>query len=147
MVQSELTLINRIKEGHLEDLRATLQAIADAPDQADIARLTMVHFARWVIFDDDTRLLFASSYDGLLELYLDAFIEDLADGLDSIWSHCEGYPADGARDVLAFKSWVKEHQVKANLFFSAYPEATVPNVLKGLRVKQKFDSLLEEFQG
>ena len=46
-------------------------------------------------------------------------------GLDAIWDTALGYPPDGARDLPAFKRFLRCHQVPAEVFFSAYPAETV----------------------
>jgi hypothetical protein len=37
-------------------------------------------------------------------------------------------PPDGARDLPAFKRFLRSHQVPSDVFFAAYPEETVLNV-------------------
>jgi len=49
-------------------------------------------------------------------------------GLDAIWETSFGYPPDGARDLPAFKRFLRLHQVPSELFFSAYPNTTVQNI-------------------
>jgi hypothetical protein len=39
-----------------------------------------------------------------------------------------GYPPDGARDLPAFKRFLRNHQVPSEVFFSAYPDVTVLNL-------------------
>ena len=55
-------------------------------------------------------------------------------GLDAIWETAYGYPPDGARDVPAFKRFLRSHQVPSEVFFSAYPEETVLNMTNDLNV-------------
>ena len=57
---SALTAISKIKDGHAADLRATLQRLTDAGGGA-ISGLGTIHMVRWVIFDNETRLLFATN--------------------------------------------------------------------------------------
>ena len=146
MVQTELTLINNIIPGKLETLKQVLAVIGDPNRPSLIAPIGTIHFARWVIIDNGTRLLFTSNFDGSWEDYLDDFIEKLSEGLDRIWCNCEGYPEGGAKEEAKFKQWVRDHQTKAELFYSAYPEHTVQDVLKALRVRTKFEELLDELQ-
>jgi hypothetical protein len=46
-------------------------------------------------------------------------------GLGAIWSTSLGFPPDGARDLPAFKRFLRSHQVPSEVFYSAYPEETV----------------------
>ena len=90
---TELTLINPVKPGHAAALREFLSHI----DPLTIRPLETIHFARWVLFDDDTRLLFTSNFDGSLHDYLQDFVQVMPDGMDGIWQHCEEYPERGLR--------------------------------------------------
>ena len=59
-----------------------------------LARVTTIHFARWVFLDDKKRLFFASNYDGSLDSYMDDFINKVAFGLNVVFSNG---PEEGAR--------------------------------------------------
>jgi hypothetical protein len=73
--------------------------------------------------------MMVSDYDGSWESYIDEFAEMILSGLDAIWETSYGYPADGARDLPAFKRFLRSHQVPAELFYSAYPDETVLNII------------------
>jgi hypothetical protein len=145
-MQTQITGITRIKPGRAAQLRAVLGMVKTAGAESPIARIGTIHFARWVLIDDDTRLLFTSNFDGSWEEYIDAFVDEAPDGFDAIWSNCEGYPDGGCRDRAAFKAYIGRHSFPATLYYSAYPDATVKEVRRALRTKQKFDAFLEEFQ-
>jgi hypothetical protein len=140
---TELTLITPITDGKAGQLRQVLQALQIKPD-SPIKKISTIHFARWVIFDDDTRLLFTSNFDGNWLDYLRDFSTLAPDGIDLIWGNCDGYP--GARQFDEFTAWVRENQVKVDLFYPAYPEATVKDVLKALDWKAKTENYLRELQ-
>ena len=70
-----------------------------------------------------------SDYDGSWEGYIDEFAEMILSGLDAIWETSFGYPPDGARDLPAFKQFLRNHQVPSEVFYSAYPDETVLNIL------------------
>ena len=57
-----------------------------------LTRVQTIHFARWVLLDDDRRLLFASSYDGSLESYMDDFINKVAWGINVVFGNGVGFP-------------------------------------------------------
>ncbi|HEX5299437.1 MAG TPA: hypothetical protein VFW50_20825 [Streptosporangiaceae bacterium] len=73
---SEFSLFFRVRPGHETELREAVQALQNAPGyrpgdyQMPIAS---IHEARFVLFDDDTRLLFATSFDGPWDAYMDDF--------------------------------------------------------------------------
>ena len=81
---------------------------------------------------DRRRLLMISDYDGSWESYIDEFAEMILSGLDAIWSSADAYPPDGARDLPAFKRFLRDHQVPSEIFYSGYPEATVLNIVDAL---------------
>jgi hypothetical protein len=66
---SEFSLFFRVKPGHGDALREALRALQThpgyRPGEYHMAIAT-IHEARFVLFDDDTRLLFATSVDGSL---------------------------------------------------------------------------------
>ena len=43
---------------------------------------------------------------------------------------------DGARDLPAFKRFLRSHQVPSEVFFSAYPDQTVLNIANNLAFAQ-----------
>jgi hypothetical protein len=63
----ELTTFWHVKKGHEEQLRAALETLDRWPieEKAHAGRLIgTLHDRRWVLFDDDTRMMFATNYDG-----------------------------------------------------------------------------------
>ena len=138
---TELTVITPIIQGKAETLRQVLKGIQISPD-SPIKRISSIHYARWVIFDNDTRLLFTSNFDGTWEKYLRDFVKLAAGGLDAIWSNCVGYP--GAEPYENFAAYVRGHQIETSLFYAAYPAATVQTVIKALDWEQKTTTFLRE---
>jgi hypothetical protein len=137
---TELTLINPIKPGKGPTLRAVLTNI----NPELVRKMETIHFARWVLIDSDTRLLFTSNFDRSLDDYLKDFVKVMPEGLDSIWGNCEDYPAGGCKDFPAFSAFVAKFQVDTTLWYAAYPAATVKEVLKALDVKAKADNFVKD---
>lgn len=130
--QNQLTLVTVVKPGHVERVRAVLAAIDSfsrrlAPPGSLIG-ISTIHFVKWLVIDEGRRLLFVSDYDGSWDSYIDEFAEMILSGLDAIWETAYGYPPDGARDLPAFKRFLRSHQVPSEVFFSAYPDETVLNI-------------------
>ena len=64
-VTNEFTLIFRVRPGAARQLRAALERSKEDPRRQESSeRISTLHDLRWVLFDDDTRLLFATSHDG-----------------------------------------------------------------------------------
>ena len=142
-VVTELTVIAPLKAGAAPRLRQVLAGLQTNPD-SPIKQIDTIHFARWVIFDNDTRVLFTSNFDGSLEAYLRDFCVKTPAGMDAIFGNCEGYPAGGCADFEAFKRYVRDHQVPTDLFYPAYPESSVKAIKKAIEVKALADALLEK---
>jgi hypothetical protein len=140
-VVTELTVIAPLKQGGAARLRQVLASLQTNPE-SPIKQIDTIHFARWVIIDNDTRLLFTSNFDGSLEAYLRDFSIKTPQGMDAIFGNCEGYPAGGCQDFEAFKKYVRDHQVVTDLFYAAYPESTVKAVKRALEVKALADQLM-----
>jgi hypothetical protein len=140
VTQNQLTLVTMVDPQHVERVKAVLAAIDSyakrlAPPGSLIG-VSTIHFVRWLLIDDDRRLILLSDYDNSWENYIDEFAEMILSGLDAIWETSFGYPPEGARDVPAFKRFLRAHQVPAEAFYSAYPNATVLNIAHDLEVAQ-----------
>ena len=100
-----------------------------------------IHFARWVFLDGKRRMFFASNYDGSMESYMDDFIDKVAWGLNLVFSNGVGYPKTrwlvfgGARRELAFKDYLRVHQVPIRVWYSAYDDLTALNIAANERVR------------
>src|SRR5699024_2725278 len=87
---SELTVIVPLKKGGADKLREKLK---NNPKQAEVmARIATVHDMRWVIFDDDKQLLFATAYDGDWDAYIDDFGTQIPELLDHFFAEVKDYP-------------------------------------------------------
>ncbi|GGN51996.1 hypothetical protein [Oceanobacillus indicireducens] len=139
---SELTVIAPLKEGGAERLRKKL---SNNPDQMEVmARIATVHDMRWVIFDDDKRLLFATAYDGDWDAYIDDFGTKIPELLDHFFSEVVDYP--GINDPT-IKDFIAKHQVTATGWYCAYPNSTVRDIWRGERSLKAFNDLIDAVQG
>jgi hypothetical protein len=110
-----------------------------------LTRVQTIHFARWVLIDNSTRLLFASNYDGSLESYMDDFINKVAWGLNLVFSNGAGYPStrwlikDGAEQEQKFKHYLKRHQLPTLVWYKAYPGQTAFDLARNSRIRAGID--------
>ena len=73
---SEFSLIFRVKPGEGEAVRAALRDLQESPGYrpGDYGMaIATIHEARFVLFDDDTRLAFITSFDGPWDAYMEDF--------------------------------------------------------------------------
>ena len=137
---SEFTLISKLKPGAAERVRALLADGFTGERQKNTDRIATVHDLRFVIFDNDTRIIFASTFDGGWEQYIDDFGGIIPDEIDLLFHEFEGYP--GINDP-SIKDWIVAQQVTAVGFYSAYPSASVRDIWKALKIKGAVDTLLD----
>lgn len=110
-----------------------------------LGRVRTIHFAHWVFLDDKTRVLFASSYDGSHESYMDDFINKVAWGLNLIFSNGFGWPRTdwlikgGAHHELRFKYYQRGHQLPTQVWYKAYPGLTLADLDRNRRIREGFE--------
>lgn len=103
-------------------------------NRGNLAGVTTIHFARWVIFDGGKRLIFASNYDGSLESYMGDFIDKVAWGLNAAFSNGVDYPKtdwlifNGAKHEQNFKYYIRTRQLKTHVWYSRYNGLTAVNI-------------------
>jgi hypothetical protein len=133
IAQNQLTLVTVVMPGQVDRVRAVMAAIDSYSKRlsppGSLMGISTIHFVKWLVIDNGRRLMMVSDYDGSWESYIDEFAEMILSGLDAIWETSYGYPPDGARDLPAFKRFLRSHQVPAEIFFSACPEETVLNIV------------------
>jgi hypothetical protein len=107
-----------------------------------LARVSTIHFARWVLLDGNRRVFFASNYDGSLESYMDDFINKVAFGLNLVFSNGIAYPPTdylvhrGAWREQMFKHFLHRRQVKTDVWYKAYPGLTNADLARNARIRQ-----------
>lgn len=107
-----------------------------------LTRVRSIHFARWVLMDNNRRVFFASNYDGSLESYMDDFINKVAWGLNLVFSNGVGYPATrwlikgGAEHEQKFKYTLRRHQLPSEVWYKAYPDITAYELSRNSRIRQ-----------
>ena len=145
---SEFSLFFRVKDGQAPSLRTALLSLQDTPGYrpGDYGMaIQTIHEARFVLFDDDTRLAFITSFDGPWDAYMEDFFTSgptLA-LFDVIFSHVEGY--DGLPDVAAVRAFVLGAEQTAAAYARNYG-GTVKEIRKARRVNSAFQQVLDHPQ-
>jgi hypothetical protein len=135
---SELTIIVPFAPGGAERLRAFLRLFGGNLAGADA--VGSVHDMRFVFLDNDTRMLFATAYDGDWDAYIDDFATKIPDFLDIIDSAWEGWP--GIRSPEA-KDYLAKHQITAEGWYVAN-DLTVAETRQLRRVGAAVDEFLDK---
>jgi len=137
---SELTIIVPLAPGGAKRLRAFLQLLhGNLKRGGDL--VGTLHDMRFVFLDNDTKLLFATSYDGDWDAYIDDFATKIPDYLDIIDSAWEGWP--GIRSPQA-KDYLAKHQITAEGWYVAHPDLTVAEIHRLKRIGKAVDELLDK---
>lgn len=137
---SELTLIIPLAPGGAQRLRAFLRLLGGNLNGAD--KVGTVHDMRFVFLDNDTKLLFATAYDGDWDAYIDDFATRIPDYLDILNAGWEGWP--GIRSPEA-KNYLAKHQVTAEGWFVAN-DLTVAETRRLKRIGEAVDEFLDKIQ-
>src|SRR4030095_12485081 len=64
----------------------------------------------FVFFDNDSRVIFASTFDGDWDVYINDFGGKIPDEIDLLFHECEGYPGIHSPGV---KDWIVSRQATA----------------------------------
>jgi hypothetical protein len=119
--------------------------------EGQLGGISSIHFARWVMLDDDT-VLFFSNYDGSWEAYLGDFVDKAHLYLSAVWSNTKWFPDahllifGGAAKEVMFKRWTRTFQVENRIWYSAYKDLTVNDVLRNALVREGASGAMTEEQ-
>jgi hypothetical protein len=136
---SELTVFLPFVKGGATRLRGLLQLLEGNFRAADA--VGTVHDMRFVFVDNDTKLLFATAYDGDFDPYIEDFAAKIPNAMDLWLSNFEGYP--GMRNPSAAKDWIAKHQIAAEAWYVNSPNLTAPETRKLERVGKAVDEFLD----
>jgi hypothetical protein len=141
---SEFSLFFHVKAGHEAALLEAVHALQRSPGYrpGDYALpIATIHEARFVPFDGGTRLLFATSFDGPWDAYMEDFASKPLKLFATIFEHVEGYT--GLPDLAAVRAFIQSAQTSAAGYSRNYP-GTVREIRKALRVNEAFQRVLDD---
>jgi hypothetical protein len=134
-----LTLIAPLAPGGAERLRAILKLTHGNTDATEL--VGTVHDMRFAFLDNDTKLLFATTYDGDWDPYIDDFVTKIPDYLDLMFSAIEGYPGIHSPEI---KDYILKYQIPAEAWYVANPNLTVAETRRLERIGQAVDEFLDK---
>jgi hypothetical protein len=141
---SEFTLFFNVRRGQEREIRDAITALQNSPGYRpgdyDVP-IAVIHEARFVLFDGDTRLLFATSFDGPWDSYMVDFASKPLQLFDAIFRHVEGY--DGLPDLDAVKRFILSAQQTAGGYARNYGR-TVKEIRKAQRINDAFQRVLDD---
>jgi hypothetical protein len=136
---SELTAIAPLKPGGAERLRRIFDLTNGNMDGAQ--RVSTLHDMRFVFFDDDTRILFATTYDGDWDSYINDFATKIPELMDLLFANIEGWPGIASPAV---KDFIAGHQIDAAGWFVANPQVTVVDTRRFQRMDHALTAFLDQ---
>jgi len=110
-------------------------------NQGKLLGIPTIHFAKWVMFDKNSRVLFFSNFDGSWQQYLGDFIDNSGWGLTGIFSNTKVFPktnfliTGGAYLEEKFLAWSRNSELETNYWYSAYPDLSIKNVNNNTKIR------------
>jgi hypothetical protein len=137
---SELCVFLPFVKGGAKRLRGFLQLLEGNFKAADA--VGTVHDMRFVFVDNDTKLLFATAYDGDFDPYIEDFAAKIPNAMDLWLCNCEGYP--GMRNPAAAADWIAQHQIAAEAWYVNSPNLTAAETRRLEKVGKAVEELLDK---
>lgn len=88
------------------------------------------------------KMLFATDFDGPLDAHVDELLAVAADGLDQVFSHCEGWP--GVQDRAAVHGYFLRHRVASNTFYTGTMNRSVDQIHREEELHRRIETFLDE---
>jgi hypothetical protein len=154
--QDGVTIVARIKPGAEESLLELLRRIGadiEGNEVIPFPRLRAIHFARWLVLEAsrDARgrptpasLIFSSNFDGTVEAHLNELYDEAATGLNLIYSHCEGYPAEDRRSRAAVLRYLSDHDLGYNTLYVGTRGRTVGQIRQEADLRERIEGFLDQ---
>ncbi|MFC5624740.1 hypothetical protein [Algoriphagus winogradskyi] len=120
--------------------------------QGKLMGIPTIHFAKWVMFEKNSRVLFFSNFDGSWQQYLGDFIDNSGWGLTGIFSNTKVFPktnfliTGGAYKEEYFLAWSRNSELVTNFWYTAYPDLSIKNVNNNTRIRVQLMKTLSERQ-
>lgn len=111
-----------------------------------------IHFARWVLIDNNKHMMFFSNFDGSWQQYLGDFIDKSGWGLTGIFSNTVNFPktnflfTGGAYDEEHFLAWSRGTQILTQVWYSAYHHLSIKNIVNNTLIRNELRKNLSEKQ-
>ena len=149
---SELGCYLHVRPGHGEDIRREVRAFAASPGRRGMvgaAEKIGVRTLRGTLFDNDTRFVFATTFDTDWDTYVDDAIEMMGGIVPwgKFLQYCEECPPDagvpGAVSNADAKEMLVKIRTKAAIYIDTYPDVSCKKFNRALQVLAAFEKVLD----
>jgi len=120
--------------------------------KGELMGIPTIHFARWVMLNDNRRMLFFSNFDGSWTQYLGDFIDKSGWGLTGIFGNTMYFPRSlflvfrGAYDERHFLGWSRSTQIATQLWYTADVSQSIKNINDNTLIRNGLSRSLNEKQ-
>jgi len=136
---SELTAIIPLEPGGGKRIRGLLDLLEGNFKGADI--VGTLHDMRFVLLENDTKLLFCTTYDGEWDAYIDDFVTKIPNSMDILFCNCLGWPGIRSPKI---KDWLVKNQITADAWYVSNPDMSVAQAHRLERVGRAVEELLDK---
>jgi hypothetical protein len=148
-------------DGQLSNVMRTRKHLLAMPlhENSPMAKIPNTYLCRFYVLNDvfyegspakeehlkSKYLVFSTNYHGDFETYLKEMWAHAQSEIKAIWQHCVAF--DKVENATDFVTYMKNCQVKNQLFFNGSTGDPLPEQLKSLYLKQEFSRFAYENQG
>ncbi len=156
--QNQFTQVAVIKPGFIRNLNFRIWMLRTRVLANNIfvdgklLNIPTIHFARWVLFDNNKHVLFFSNFDGNWQQYLGDFIDQSGWGLTGIFSNTVNFPKTrfmifgGAYDEEHFLAWSRSTQIPTQVWYCPYHHLSIKNINNNTKIRNELRKNLNEEQ-
>jgi hypothetical protein len=150
-VTNELSIFFKVIPGRAEAIREACKGADRDPRRlASFQNIGTLTEARWVLFDNDTRLAFSTVYEGDWDAYIEAFMPEVIPALDRILrGNIEGYPTKPLAELTVdeVKAYLHDQQITAAAFIWVHGDHTLKDIWRAQRLQKAFEQVLDDPEG
>ena len=114
-------------------------------------KLESVHFARWIIAPATDKfrasIVYSANIDGDVASHLKDLAETMAEGIDAIMEHCEGYPDKASLTSASRLEFLKKHSFSTPAFYVGAPTRSVSQVHNEAKLHEAVRDFVKSHKG
>jgi hypothetical protein len=147
---TELRIFFHVKPGHAEQLKEACRKFVGGAARSSVENQLAVgiHDQSMTVFDNDTRLLFATTFDTDWDAYIDDSVNLVGKEKYFAWlQHLEEVPEysmDNLPSIDEMKVLLNANRVTATTYIRSFPDVTVRQEYKMVQLQKAFEQVLND---